>query len=108
MSGDSAGIAASCEIRGTETWVRLEGELDNDGCDEVAPVFQNTACGRSDAVVVDMSGVTLVSSKGIGLLIKTQRELHEQGRTLMLHGLRPHIRKSFELVGALRVIAVRE
>ena len=57
---------------------------------------------------IDMSGVTLVSSKGIELLIKTQRELHEQGRTLMLHGLRPRIRKSFELVGALWVIAERE
>jgi anti-sigma B factor antagonist len=96
------GIAASREDRAKETWIHLEGELDNEGCDQVAPIL-GSASGLN-TVVVDMTGVTFVSSMGIGLLLRAHRELRAQGRSLLLHGLRPHIRKSLELVGALRVI----
>jgi anti-sigma B factor antagonist len=96
------GTAASREDRANETWVHLEGELDHEGCDQVAPAL--LSADGLQTVVVDMTGVTFVSSVGIGLLLRAHRELRAQGRSLLLHGLRPHIRKSLELVGALRII----
>ena len=102
MMPGHVGMDASREIRGEETWIHLEGELDHDGYQQVAPVLLHA--DGAGAVVVDMSGVTVVSSQGIGLMLHARRTLLEEGRTLFLRGLRPHIRRSFEIVGVLEVV----
>jgi len=102
MRNEPTGIVASCETRGQETWIHLEGELDHDGCEQAAPtLLQAEGAGP---VVVDMSGVTFVSSEGIGLMLQAHRKLRGEGRTLFLRGLRPHIRRSFEIVGVFQVV----
>jgi anti-sigma B factor antagonist len=102
VRNEPTGIVASCETRGQETWIHLEGELDDEGCEQVAPVLLHAE--GAGTVVVDMSGVTFVSSQGIGLMLQTYRKLKEEGRTVRLRGLRPHIRKSFAIVGVFAVV----
>ena len=102
MTPGHVGIDARSEIRGEETWIHVEGELDHDGCGQVAPVLLRAE--GAGPVVVDMSGVTFVSSEGIGLMLRAHRKRREEGRTLLLSGLRPHIRRSFEIVGVFEVV----
>jgi stage II sporulation protein AA (anti-sigma F factor antagonist) len=102
MPNEPTGIVASCETRGEQTWIHLEGEFDHEGCEQVAPVLLRA--GGAGTVVVDMSRVTFVASEGIGLVLRAHRKLREQGRTLLLRGLRPHIRRSFEIVGVFKVV----
>ena len=102
MRNDPTGIVATCETREQETWIHLEGELDHEGCEQVAPVLLRAK--GAGPVVVDMSGVTFVASQGIGLMLQTYRTLQKEGRTLLLRGLRPHIRRSFEIVGVFTVV----
>jgi anti-anti-sigma factor len=102
MTPGHAGTDASCEIRGEETWIHVEGELDHDGCEQVAPVLLRAE--GAGPVVVEMSGVTLASSEGIGLMLHAHRKRREEGRTLLLCGLRPHIRRIFEIVGVFEVV----
>ena len=102
MRNEPTGIVATCETRGQETWIHLEGELDHDGCEQVAPVLLQAE--GAGPVVVDMSGVTFASSEGIGLMLQAHRKRRGEGRTLLLCGLRPHIRRSFEIVGVFEVV----
>lgn len=101
MTRDNA-IEVSQEVRGQGTWIHVEGELDHDGCEQVAPVLLQAE--GEGTVVLDVSGVTFVSSEGIGLVLRAYRKLKEEKRTLLLGGLRRHVRKSFEIVGAFTVV----
>jgi anti-sigma B factor antagonist len=102
MPNEPSGIVASSETRGEQTWIRLQGELDHEGCKQAAPVLLQA--GGAGTVVLDMSGVTFVSSEGIGLVLRAHRKLREEGRTLLLRGMRPHVRKTFEIVGVFTVV----
>jgi anti-anti-sigma factor len=102
MRNEPTGIVASYETRGEETWIHLEGELDHEGCGQAAPILLQME--KAETVVLDMSGVTFISSEGIGLVLRAHRKLKAEGRTLLLRGLRRHVRKSFEIVGVFAVV----
>jgi anti-anti-sigma factor len=88
-----------------ERLIRLEGELDHDGCEEVDAAFREaTADATKDRVVVDMSEVTFVSSQGIWMMLQAHARLRDQGRVLHVRGMRPHISKVFETVGVFRAV----
>ncbi|MHC4550301.1 MAG: STAS domain-containing protein [Planctomycetota bacterium] len=84
--------------------VRVAGELDHEGCEEIAEAFAQATAGGPGEVVVDLSGVTFVSSQGIWMMLQTYRQLGAQGRNLQVRGMRPHIYKVFETVGVFRAI----
>jgi len=88
-----------------ERLIRLEGELDHDGCEEVDAAFREaTADVSKDRIVVDMSEVTFVSSQGIWMMLQAHARLKEQGRALQVRGMRPYIAKVFETVGVFRAV----
>ena len=103
-----ANIEASHEDRDGESWVHLEGELDPEACDHIAPTLLQASHGDAETIVIDLSGVSFVSSMGIALLIRCYRDALEQERTFMLSGLRPTIRRSLDLLGVLATIPVRD
>ena len=93
------------EDREKERLIRLEGELDHDGCEEVDAAFREATADVSQArVVVDMGEVTFVSSQGIWMMLQAHARLKEQGRALQVLGMRPHIAKVFETVGVFRAV----
>jgi len=88
-----------------ERLVRLSGELDHDGCEEVDAAFREAITNVSrDRVVVDMSEVTFVSSQGIWMMLQAHAQLKGEGRVLHVRGMRPHISKVFETVGVFRAV----
>ncbi|MHC4137566.1 MAG: STAS domain-containing protein [Planctomycetota bacterium] len=87
-----------------ERLIRLEGELDHDGCEEVDAAFREATADVSKNVVVDMSEVTFVSSQGIWMMLQAHARLKDEGRVLQVRGMRPHIFKVFETVGVFRAV----
>lgn len=79
--------------------VKLAGRLDSDTAAEVETALKAvTRAGRCN-IVLDMSEVTFVSSKGWWLLINTQKACKHLGREgVVLACLDERIRKSLELV----------
>ncbi|MHC4073788.1 MAG: STAS domain-containing protein [Planctomycetota bacterium] len=69
------------------TVVELQGDLDSD----VAELFQNTITGivanRRTCVVLDMSGVGFIDSKGLEMLLWSREYCNENTRELRLAGL---------------------
>ena len=87
-----------------ERLIRLEGELDHDGCEEVDAAFREATANGPQDVVVDMSDVTFVSSQGIWMMLQAHARLKDEGRVLQVRGMRPHISRVFETVGVFRAV----
>lgn len=80
----------------------LDGELDHEGCDAIAAPFRAALTEAKGTVVVNLHKVSFVSSKGIWLLLESRAKLKREGRKLLVRGLNPHVRKTFETVGVFK------
>jgi stage II sporulation protein AA (anti-sigma F factor antagonist) len=82
--------------------VFLEGELDHEACDQIAVPFRDVLAEAKGTVIVSLHKVPFVSSKGIWLLLESRSKLLREGRKLLVQGLSPHVRKTFETVGVFK------
>ncbi len=82
--------------------IYLEGELDHEACEVISTAFHETVAQAKGAVVVHLHRVPFVSSKGIWLLLEARSRLKREGRQLLVRGLGPHVRKTFETVGLFK------
>ena len=94
----------SKNLPGNVTHLVLTGRLDFDGAEEIEKDFAAAAAGERAHVVVDLSGVTFLSSIGMRLLIKSARAQASRGGKLVLAAPQPLVRKVLETTGIDRVI----
>jgi len=80
----------------------LEGELDHEACDTIGTAFHDAVGQAAGDVIVNLHRVPFVSSKGIWLLLEARSNLKRDGRRLLVRGLGPHVRKTFETVGVFK------
>ena len=99
-------LRASWEDRDQNLWIELEGEMDHDDCIRIRDEFNDRISKGDGDVVIVMKGLTFMSSMGIGMLVKANRKLKEQGRTLKLSGLPDNIRKVLDATGLLDVFSL--
>jgi anti-anti-sigma factor len=53
------------------------------------------------ALVFDMAGVNYISSAGVRVVLKTQREIKKNNGTMAMVNLQPRVRKVFDIIQAL-------
>lgn len=91
---------------GAVSKITLHGRLDTLGAAEIeTPLTANVAAPGRNAVI-DLTGVTFVSSRGIGLLMTTARALALKKAKMVLFGAQPIVMTSFEQVGLPKLISV--
>lgn len=66
------------------SYVALQGRLDADGVAELELPFADAVIGRGLPTVVDMSGISFMSSLGIGMLFDNTKKLKKSGCRLVL------------------------
>lgn len=88
------------------TVVRLAGRLDAHGASEIEPDLAPIAA-RS-AVVMDVTGVTYISSAGIRILVDLHKKLHAQGGCLFIAGLQPYCREVMKVAALDRFFQIFE
>ena len=66
------------------SYIALEGRLDANGVAEMEQPFADAIIGRGLPTVVDISGISFMSSLGIGMLFDTTKKLKKSGRKLVL------------------------
>ncbi len=76
--------------------IRLQGRLDQSGCDMLAQVLDRHATNQAH-VVLDMRDVDYLSSATIGLLAQIARDTPPNELRLALAAVQPHVRESLEL-----------
>lgn len=80
--------------------VKLTGRLDDFGVEVAQKAFDSITGSKRYRIIVDMSGVNFVSSKGWWLLIGLQKTCKKLGRgEVVLANLESRIEKSLNLVG---------
>jgi anti-anti-sigma factor len=72
---------------GGVTVVRLSGEMTQSGVSLIHAAF-DAAVSSSDGVVIDLSGVTLMTTPGITIILAALDRLREQNRRLIFTGIR--------------------
>src|SRR6516165_3701976 len=70
---------------GEEAEVKLRGRLDGYWAEHVASELDELICAGAHRLWVDCSEVTYLSSLGIGLFVRLQRELKRLGGVFKLH-----------------------
>ena len=76
--------------------IRLQGRLDQAGCDILAQVIDRHASKQAH-IVLDMRDVDYLSSSTIGLLVQIARDTPPAELRLALAAVQPHVRESIEL-----------
>jgi len=85
-------------------WIRLEGDMDHVGCEQVRAALDSAVLGSSLPVIIDLSRVDLLSSQGIAQLLRAQGHARARGQPLFVDGLDAHKRKVLDTVGIFQAI----
>ena len=80
------------------TDVTIYGELDLATVDQVRSAF-NRAIAARGPVVVDLRACGFIDSRGIAAVIEIALRLREQGRPLVLRGVKPRVERTFKIAG---------
>lgn len=94
------------ELPGPVTCVRLVGKLDSTGVDRIDLRFTTAVAAVGRPAVVDLSGVTLLTSIGIRLLVATARALSQKGARMVLFGAQPLVQEGLDHTALDQIIAV--
>jgi anti-anti-sigma factor len=83
-----------------------EGRLDSSGVDRIETRFIASVVPAGKHALVDLSGVTFVSSMGIRMLITTARALQAKQARMVLFGAQPVVREALEHVALGSIIPI--
>jgi anti-anti-sigma factor len=101
--GPAAGLDTSIRREGEQAVLAVGGEVDIATADSFRQALLDAQ--RSRRVVVDLSGVTFMDSAGVNALVGAYHRV-SAGDELRLVGLRPNVRRVFEITGLLEVFKV--
>ena len=102
--GLAAGLITSIRTEGEHAILTVGGEVDIATVDSFRQALLD-AQKRSRRVVVDVSGVTFMDSAGVNALVGAYHRVAAD-EELRLVGLRPNVRRVFEITGLLEVFKV--
>lgn len=94
------------ELPGPVSCVRLTGKLDAAGVDRIDLRFTTAVAAVGRHAVVDLAGVTLLTSIGIRLLISTARALSQKGAKMVLFGAQPLVQEGLDHTALDQIISV--
>src|SRR5437588_12015398 len=81
------------------THLALAGKLDSVGLHAVYMKFHALTAARRLPALVDLSGVDMVSSLGMGMFISCARSLLRHGAKMVLVNPQPHVEEALRAVG---------
>jgi len=90
------------------TLVTLAGRLDIDGTDQIDLKFNTLAAEDYACVIADLSGVTFMSTIGIGTLVRVAKSVRRRGGNLVILNPQPLVRMVLEKTRINEFIALSE
>ncbi len=97
-------FAIRVDVEGSSVVVRISGELDVATSPLLASVLACAAAGGAGAVVVDLSDVTFVDTRSVGVIAAAYERLGFCSVGLTIRAPSPVARRLLELVGLTRLI----
>ena len=90
-------------VDGTQTVLSVGGEVDAATVERLRSALVDAQ--RAPRVIVDLSAVTFLDSAGVNALVGAYHRVPPGGE-LRVVGLRPNVRRVFEITGLLELFAV--
>jgi anti-anti-sigma factor len=94
------------EFTGNIRVLKLIGSLDINGVGQIETKFAGYGAGENPRVIVDLSGVTFLSSIGIRLLTINAKSIASRGGRMVLLAPIPEVRSVLDVTGMSQVIAM--
>ena len=87
------------EINGNKGYIKIEGDLDSEQSGEaLRKAFNQIYDQGKRTVVLDLSGVQIINSYGIGKILMCYKRLKADNGTLMVKPLQGFVKETFELL----------
>lgn len=103
----SSGVLISYhEIDSTVGCVSLVGRLDVRNVPQVEQVFESMTALRKKSVIVDLGGVELMNSVGLGMLISNANALSVHGARMTLFNPQPRVAKVVSMAGVEQLLPI--
>jgi anti-sigma B factor antagonist len=84
--------------------LRIEGELDAVTVSDLRPALDSLVAERHARIVVDLSGLQLIDSSGVGALVFLYKKAKEYGGVVTVTGVRDQPLSIFKLLRLDRVL----
>ncbi len=88
---------------GDETELRIEGSLDALSTPELRPIIDAVVAEKRPKVTVNLAGLRLIDSSGVGAIVALYKRLRAQGGQVKVAGLRDQPLAIFRLLRLDRV-----
>ncbi|MBR9824525.1 MAG: STAS domain-containing protein [Alphaproteobacteria bacterium] len=88
------------------TSIELSGVLTFDDHERFKAVVEAITVAESDGVELDLTGMKMIDSAGIGMLLLANDRAGKAGKTLALRGVTGHVAKVVELSKVDQIIKV--
>jgi len=88
--------------------VNISGQLDAFTTPDVKAEFKKLTDARRYKLVLNLQGVDYVNSTGIGAIVAVAQQVRRRKGDLKIYGMKPDIRKVFDLVGASKILEIFE
>ena len=86
----------------------LSGQLDSETTPTLDQQIQKALLDGTDIIIFDMADLKMITSAGVGVVMKTRTSLAKCGGDLMMLNMPPQIAKVFEIVRLLPTLTVFE
>ena len=89
-------------------YIRLNGRLDIPGVQEVDLKFTAHTSTRRKPVIVDLSGVSMITSMGLAMLISNAKVLHGQSIPMILLRPIPQVEKVIRMSALDEILCIEQ
>lgn len=88
--------------------IAISGKLDSETVDAFDRQIQQSITSGASIIILDMAALELITSAGVGVIMKIQTRLIKRAGELMMLNMQPQIKKVFEIVRLLPTLKVFE
>ena len=86
--------------------IEIPERLDTRNVKEMVAGLQSLCSGNPNRIVMDFSRTEYVASAGLRVVLEMSRDLQKKGGGIALFGLKPPVRKIFELSGFTNILRI--
>lgn len=97
-------IEASADV----SHVRLEGRMDPNGTQKIRERLRAETVGRDRPAVVDVSGVSFITSVGIGIIVDCIDSVRRAGHKVVLVTATGHVDDVMRKTGVYQIVATAD
>lgn len=99
-------MTIATEITATATIIPLQGQINSANAAAIEAGVLALVDGGSRNLVMDFTALDYISSAGLRMVLVVAKRLKQEGGTLVLCGMQPHVREVFDISGFLAILNV--